>query len=224
MTELQQAEQQQALAGLQKQRSGQKLTREESAAVKKFLKAKEEREREEHYRTVPQKDYRRMSGRQPKVLKEQEDAYGLPCGGKVIDLFELLRGFHDFLAKHGRKCMQPDDPLMVGPGSPALERYRDIKAKREDLAHKRDLGQVRSLEEVATIWNQLAAALRQACETIQRQNLAGPEAVQQIRETLTSARQNLVIMLGEDGETDGETELSGGANDCGSDDEPCAPP
>jgi hypothetical protein len=81
MTQLEQFDQQLALSGLQKRRLKQKLTREEAAALKKMLRDKEERERFEHYRTVPQKHYVQMSGRQAKTLKEQDALYGIPFGG-----------------------------------------------------------------------------------------------------------------------------------------------
>ncbi len=39
-----------------------------------------------------------MSGRQAKVLQEQAARYGIPFGGSTIDLPEVVRALHDFLA------------------------------------------------------------------------------------------------------------------------------
>ena len=190
------------LSALQKTSRRESLTAPETAAYRRHLKQQEEQDRWAYYRTIPQKHWREMSGRQTKVLQDVQGLYGIPVAAKIIDLPMVVRAFHDFLAKHGSKLIRDsEDPLMVGPGSPALEKYRAIKAKREQFAHERELGQHRSLDEVATVYNQFSAALKQACETIQRQNLVGGEAVQQLRETLSAFRQSLISMLGEQGAT-----------------------
>ncbi len=170
-----QSQQQVALSGLQKKRQGKKLTREESAAVKRFLKEKEEKERWDYYGSVPQKHLVRMSGRQPKVLKDFQARYELPCGEKLVDLKTLLRGLFDFVAKHAAKDRKEDDAAVLdGPPTEALEELRRWKARREEFAYKRELGQYRAVEENQQALTAMSNILRQAIETLQRQ--CGEEA------------------------------------------------
>ena len=178
MTPLEQSQQQLALSGLRKQSAGQKLTREETAAVKRFLKEKEEKERDAYYRTVPQKHYVQMTGRQPKVLKEQAALYGLPIGEKTVDLFKALRAYHDLLAEHGHKLLKAEEPgLLNGPPTESLERLRLAKAKREEFAYMKDLGQYRHVEKVQQGLTSFANVMRQAIETLEREYGEGPRSI-----------------------------------------------
>lgn len=217
MTPLEQSQQQLVRSALQKQAAGQKLTREESAALRRFLKAKEEKERTEYYRTVPQKHYVLMSGRQPKILKEQAALYDLPCGEKVVDLYKLLRAYHDFLAKNGHKLLRSDDPgVLNGPPTESLERLRLAKAKREEFAYKRELGQYRSVEEVQQGLAIFANVIRQAIETLQRE--CGEEARSIMAEAIEEAVRSFErIGSGEyiDDSTDGATSDDVGRLDTG---------
>jgi hypothetical protein len=99
---------------------------------KRDAKLDDDRHRFEIYRTIPQRHYVAMSGRQSKILHEQASRYGLPFAGRVINLEELLRAFHSFLAANARRLSSPDpttDPLLLGGATPALERYRDERAQ-----------------------------------------------------------------------------------------------
>jgi hypothetical protein len=69
-----------------------------------------------------------MSGRQTKVIHEQAVLYGIPFGGAAINLSEVVRSLHDFLAANARKLSADDDMLGSGVPSPALERYREERA------------------------------------------------------------------------------------------------
>jgi hypothetical protein len=89
-----------AARAIEKQKTGQKPTREEAAALKRVRKNQEEKLRWQYYETIPQKHWTEMSGRQPKVLKEQEAATGIPCGGSLISLPAVVRKWHDLLATH----------------------------------------------------------------------------------------------------------------------------
>src|SRR5687768_5180476 len=96
----------------------QELTAAERAALKRHEKAAEERLRWKHYVSIPQKHWRQMSGRQTKVLNEQALRYGLPLGGPVINLPDLARSLHDFLAENALKLARDEDALLSGPASP----------------------------------------------------------------------------------------------------------
>ncbi len=112
----------------------EKLSREEQAGLNRFEKEREERLRWQYYHSIPKKHWRQMSGRQAKVINEQAARHDLPLGGPKIDLPEFVRAFHDFLAKHAQKLTQEDDSLLPSAqGSPALERYREERAKLAKL-------------------------------------------------------------------------------------------
>ena len=207
MTPFEQSQQDLVRSGLKKQSAGHKLNREESAAVKRFLKEKEENQRQEYYRTVPQKHYEQMSGRQRKVLKDQAGLYGLPIGEKTIDLSKVLRRFHDLLAEHGHKLLKADDPgVLSGPPTESLERLRLAKAKREEFAYRRELGQYRSVEEVQQGLLILANVIRQGIETLQRE--CGEEARAIMAETLEEAIKSFERI--ESGEYEYDSAVQGG--------------
>ncbi len=77
--------------GLHKILLREKLTVQEQQAVARHEKQREEQLRWKFYRSIPQKHWREMSGRQTKVLHEQAALYGLPFGAAKIDLPEVVR-------------------------------------------------------------------------------------------------------------------------------------
>jgi len=117
-----------AARALRKRRAGHKPTRQESAALRRIEKAEEERRRWEYYATIPKGHYNQLSGRPTKVLNEQAERYGIPIGGKTVNLGEVLFWLHDFLKKNRNKLAttEGEDP-MSGEISPALERWREEK-------------------------------------------------------------------------------------------------
>ena len=68
--------------------------------------------------------------------------------------------------------------MLTGPSSPALERFRLARAKREELSLARELRNVLSREEIVAVWNGLAASHLPACRNILRLNLAGEAAIE----------------------------------------------
>ncbi len=91
------------------------LTNPEQAALKRHEKGREEALRWQYYRSIPQKHWREMSGRQAKVLNEQALLYGLPFGTASISLPDVVRRLHDLLATHGRQLLADEsDPLLGG--------------------------------------------------------------------------------------------------------------
>ena len=109
--------------------SGQQLTKNEQRDLRRFERDKEEKLRWQYYASIPQKHWIKMSGRQAKVLIEQALRYGIPSGGATVDLSTVIRAWHDFLAKNAAKLASESDPMLVGGSSPALEQYREEKAK-----------------------------------------------------------------------------------------------
>jgi len=88
----------------------------------------EEKLRWQYYRSIPQKHWREMSGPQTKILQGASWFLWLAFRGREDRSAELARAFYDFLAANARKLSAPDDELMQGGPSPALERYREERA------------------------------------------------------------------------------------------------
>ena len=90
---------------------GEKLSRTERSAVKRFEKQREEVLRWKYYRSIPKKHWRQMSGRQVKVINEQAQRYGLPMSGANVSLLDVIRALHDFLAENAKRLAKTGDPL-----------------------------------------------------------------------------------------------------------------
>jgi len=184
-----------ARAALQKRRAGGKPTGKELAALRRVEKRRNEELREELCSHVPKGVYSFWSGRQSRTLNEQSRSYGIPIGGRTIDVPAVIRWLHDFLAENARKLARVDgeDP-MSGPTSPALERWREEKwrlarlerMEREQTLLPRDLVH-EGLGAMATI-------LRRAGEQLQR--LHGPNAARILDEALDDWQRTIDDRLG----------------------------
>jgi len=163
----------------------QELTQSERNALKRHEREKEERLRWQYYGSIPQKHWRQMSGRQTKVINEQAARYGIPFGGAKIDLPAVVRAMHDFLADNALKLARNEDELLAGPGSPALERYREERAAIARLDRLEREGALVSRDDVRTSFGRVAAILRTAGDALQRQ--FGPAAVEVLYEALEDA-------------------------------------
>ncbi len=90
----------------------------------------------------------------------------------------------------------PADPMLAGDGdSPALERYRLAKAKEAELKYSRDLGKWMSLEDIREGCGVIAARIRGACESLQRQ--FGPGAREIMDEALEDAEREINVRFAE---------------------------
>jgi hypothetical protein len=159
----------------------EKLSRRDQEALKRFERQREEELRWKFYKSIPQKHWRQMSGRQAKVLNEQAERYGLPIGQAVIDLPLVVRKLHDFLAANAHKLLA-DDALMAGSGSPALEEYRRERAVLARLDRLEREGQLLPRDEVRDALVRMAALLRAAGDLLGRQ--FGSEAQDVLNEAL----------------------------------------
>lgn len=196
-------EQQAAAAALRKMQAGQKPTRAEAAALKRVEKAQEERRRWEYYESIPQKHWREMSGRQTKVLHEQAERYGIPFGGRTINLPDVVRALHSFLKENAlRLAYDESDPMMSGLTSPALEEYR---RERAALARLDRLEREQELVDRATVrtgFGRVAALLREAGETLQTRY--GADAAQVLIDALENAQRELSRVYGDTDEEHAE--------------------
>jgi hypothetical protein len=176
--------------------AGGDLTREERAAVKRHEKDKEERLRWQYYASIPQKHWRAMSGRQTKVLHEQAQRYDLPIGGPSIDLPKLARRLHDFLAENAVQLAKEPDELMVGGSSPALERYREERAALARLDRLERENVLLPRDQVREALGRIAAVLRAAGESLQRQYGGG--AVELLHEAIDDAEREMQRTFGQE--------------------------
>lgn len=166
----------------QKHKQHQDLTREERQALIKHEKQREEELRWQIYETIPAKHWKLMSGRQSKVILEQADRYQIPFSGARINLRRVVRRLHDFLAENAQRLARDDDPLMQGGSSPALERYREHRASiaRLDLLERE--GKLMPRDEARQCMWRIAALLRSAGETIEKQ--CGREPAEILRQAI----------------------------------------
>lgn len=197
MTDAQQIDRRLAAAALDKNRRGQKPSREELRALRRVTAAEEERKRWEHYAAIPKKHYIELSGRQSRTLNQQAEIYGIPIGGRTIELGRVLKWLHDFLAKHKHRfAAEADDPLLEGMDQSlkdALVREQ-IKEKREKakLAGMQRLereGALVGRQESHQAWARVAGILRSKGEALQRQ--FGPDALTLLNEALSDAQREV---------------------------------
>jgi phage terminase Nu1 subunit (DNA packaging protein) len=144
------------------------------------------------------------------VARPQETASTVAAAAKALGISE--RTFHTWLAagcparvsggydvaaaREWSRDRYESDPLMAGPSSPQLERYRRIRGDLLQLELDLKRGTTLTLAELEAILNQWWCAHKSACEVIQRNNLAGVEAVAAIREAFLDGRKQLCRRLG----------------------------
>lgn len=83
-----------------------------------------------------------MSGRQTKVLNEQAERYGIPLGGRTINLPAVVRALHEFLARNARKLSEDAAafsdfggvPSSTGAAASRRERIQSVRERRSFAA------------------------------------------------------------------------------------------
>jgi len=175
--------------------AGEEPTAQERAALRRYEHEQEETRRWQYYESIPQKHWRQMSGRQTKVLNEQAERYGIPFGGRTINLPSVVRAFHDFLAANARKLAEDDDDLMaVDVATPALERYREERAALARLDRLERERMLVSRDEVREGLGRIAMILRGAGDSLQQQY--GRGAVELLDEALDDAEREIERLFG----------------------------
>ena len=179
-----------ATAALEKERLGQTPTRRERQALRRVEQRREEEQRWEFYGTIPKKHWCSMSGRQRKVLLDQARRYGVPLGGRTIDLSAFATWLHDFLDGPGRKVLVTDgeDP-MTGENSPALERWREERYQLAQLKRREKEGGLMPRDEIHTMLGRVAGIIRGADQALERNH--GPAAQKILHEALDQAERDL---------------------------------
>lgn len=187
-------EREEAARAYRKVMAGEKLSRAEQAALRRFEKDKEETLRWQYYKTIPQKHWREMSGRQSKVLYEQAERYGIPFSERSISLPNVVRALHDFFKRNAVK-LSADDELLTGESSPALERYREERAALARLDRLERERVLVNRQEIREGMSRIASVLRTAGDTLQRQ--FGPGALEILNEALAEAEREMERSDGE---------------------------
>ncbi len=126
---------------IEKQGKGDAPTAQELGALRRIEKRRDEALRAEHYRTIPQRVWISMSGRQRRTIVDQAEKYNLPIGGATIDLAQLAKAMHDFLAANSAKLAAEDG------GNGTLKDQKDrVALETQTLRNERermDLGERR---------------------------------------------------------------------------------
>lgn len=191
-------ERQMAAAALDKRRRGVKPTAQELAALRRVEAAREEELRWEYYESVPKRHYVELSGRQPKILNEQADRYGLPLRGRTVNLREVIRGFHALLAANKHRLAargEEDDGLMASGRGRWIEAYRREKALLARMERREREGHLIPRPRLRTCLGLISSLLRRTADTLQRQ--FGAEAHGVLSEGLDEVERAIRDFLGE---------------------------
>lgn len=181
-----------AKQALEARRAGRDPTRRQLQALKRVEKLEEERTRWRYYRTIPQKHYKQLSGRQLKVLQEQAERYGLPFNKAEVDLEELLPALHNFLADNAHVLLSGDG-LFAGPQTESLERLRLAQAERVEMQNEETRGKLRPASDVHRVFAEIAAVLRDATDELVR--TYGDGAREILAEAIDRGQQQLEALL-----------------------------
>jgi hypothetical protein len=113
--------------------------------------------------TISKKEYCFLSGRKRQTLDDQHARLGLPVRGATVNLKLVLSWFHDLLATLARKqvSLNGDDELLAAGTSPALERYREARARLAEYDVQERAGAYVPAELVRELLGRQANVLRQ---------------------------------------------------------------
>ena len=202
LTTSEQIDRQAVLAILDKKQSGQTITSQERATLKRGERQREEESRWEHYNNLPQKYWREMSGRRTNQLHEQAERYGIPFHRRTICLPEVVKAIYDFLDRNARILARADEEdLHSTVTSPALERLREETYKLRRLERLHREGKLVDRDIMHDCLARQASILRRAGERLQR--LYGKEAFAIFNEGLDSMDREIENSLREHEEAPG---------------------
>jgi hypothetical protein len=153
-------------------------TKREQDALRRVERWQEEQLRQRYYRTVPKIHYRSLAGLTPNGLTKLV-GNGFPAPGKTIDLFAVIRWLHEQLDQLSDQKTQAAEPK---PTSPALERWREEKARLARFDRKEREGDLLDRKSVQEALLSMSAILRNLGTTIQRHH--GPEAHELVMEAI----------------------------------------
>lgn len=176
------------------------------------------------YESIPTADWVQMSGRQPKILQQQSERYGLPLAGQAINLPDLARTLHDFLAKN-RHRLRLGKPLVdsrghLQPGEngddhppqlelnldestgQALEKLREEQLAMARLKRAEYEGNLVGKDDVIRMLGLVSSCLRKAGDDLKRRY--GDDAHAIVNEALEDADREVERIFGSDADTDAQ--------------------
>lgn len=133
-------------SALSKKRTGGKLLAKEITALEKFEQQQDERRGLRFVRGIPKKLWVKWSGRQQRTLNAQADLYGLPVGGPTIDVPELARWLHDWLAEHKQSLSELVSTEDLPEGEAKTLQGKLLAEKVAQLKHRNQLLQTQLAE------------------------------------------------------------------------------
>ena len=129
-----------------KQQAGKKLTQAELRAFEKWENEQDERRGSRWVQALPKKFWAKWSGRQHKVLSDQAKLYGIPLDGKTVDVREIAKWLHDFLAKYRQPLSDlvkqesaADGEAKSLQGKKLAEEVKQLKHRNQLLQNKIEL-------------------------------------------------------------------------------------
>ena len=150
-----------------------------------------------------------MSGRQAKVVNDQARLYGIPLLGRTIDLVEVIRWIHDWLAENASKLAAieaGEDPLMSGTDSPALERYRLARAQMVELELAERRGDLIRRDHLREGLARYARGVRATGDSLRRQ--FGKDAHDLLNEHLDDAERDVIEYIGRINDSTNDTDTT----------------
>jgi len=166
----------------------------EQDALRRVTARNEELLRQRYYRSVPKKHYLALAGLKTYGLTKLI-GNGFPASGKIIDLYEVIRWLH---VEIDRLSNQVLEVVESEPASPALERWREEKARLARFDRKEREGDLLSRESVRESLQNMSAILRNLGATIQRHH--GAEAHQLIEEAIDDWERDFQEEFGNNGD------------------------
>ena len=181
-----------------------KSAKPKAVARPKLTARAEDREaRRRLYRKLPQQDWLELSDRKLKQLQEQAIRYQIPIATAPIDLYAAVQGLFATIAAFARgrhpkpaEDASDADVLMSSAfgGSPALERYRDEKARITKMQREELERSLVSVDSLVPMLGKVSGLIRDAGERLQTR--FGPEAVEILNEAIDAADEEVGRFFG----------------------------
>ena len=190
-TVAEQIENEAARRALEKARRGEKLTRAETASIRRLEDRHAEKTRWEIYTTIPKKDWRIMSGRAAQTLSDAAQRHGMPVAGAVISLPDVARWIHNFLAEN-TYVLRDADRVMAGDGV-EQKRYRAAKAAQEEIKLSTMQGRYCDSEQLLAGLGIYFGSLRESFRILQKN--FGPGACKDVQAAIGGAEKQCTDFL-----------------------------
>lgn len=182
-----------AAAALEKMQRGDPVPRRERLALERIKAEQRDKLLDEVLHKFPKKVYEKCAGRHMSSLNRQAKRYGIPILGPTVDLEAYIRWVHDLLAEQGENLITGEaGDLLAGGNSPALELCRREKYEMLRMDREEREGRLLPIEVFDAGLRKIVAALRMACETLQRSH--GEDAADVLRDAIDAVRLEIADM------------------------------